>query len=89
MVALLLLATASVAATTSAATAAGGGGFVSIRSTSTGECIDTTGRPDLLVDLYACVSDGHNERFAIDAANSTMGRRVISTPLSIFYMETL
>ena len=49
-------------------------GFVSIRSASTGECLDTSlgGPTHLLVDLYACVSDGHNERFTIDAANSVI-----------------
>ena len=33
-----------------------GGGFVSIRSASTGECLDTTQAGHLLVDLYDCVS---------------------------------
>ena len=62
MMALLLLATTSNC------------GFVSIRSASTGECLDTSlgGPTHLLVDLYACVSDGHNERFTIDAANSVI-----------------
>ena len=55
-------------------TGGGGGGLVSIQSVSTGECLGTTcaQRPGMVVDLYACVSGGRNERFAIDATNASI-----------------